>query len=46
MQAIPARPKRSLGQHFLVDPNMARKIVRAFAPQPADTVVEIGPGRG
>lgn len=46
MQAIPARPKRRLGQHFLVDANVARKIVRAFAPQPADTVVEIGPGRG
>ncbi|MBC7188350.1 MAG: 16S rRNA (adenine(1518)-N(6)/adenine(1519)-N(6))-dimethyltransferase RsmA [Calditrichaeota bacterium] len=39
-------PKRSLGQHFLVDPNVARKIVRAFAPQPGDTVVEIGPGQG
>ncbi|MCR4440209.1 MAG: 16S rRNA (adenine(1518)-N(6)/adenine(1519)-N(6))-dimethyltransferase RsmA [bacterium] len=40
------RPKRSLGQHFLVDRNVAGKIVRAFAPQPTDTVVEIGPGQG
>ncbi|MDZ7414149.1 MAG: hypothetical protein ONB15_11550, partial [candidate division KSB1 bacterium] len=40
------RPKRSLGQHFLVDPNVARKIVHAFAPQPQDVVVEIGPGQG
>ncbi len=42
----PPRPKRSLGQNFLVDPNVARKIVRAFAPQPQDVVVEIGPGQG
>jgi len=46
MQVTHVRPKRSLGQHFLVDPNVAQKIVRAFAPQPVDTVVEIGPGQG
>jgi 16S rRNA (adenine1518-N6/adenine1519-N6)-dimethyltransferase len=40
------RAKRSLGQNFLVDPNLQRKIVEAVAPQPGDTVVEIGPGRG
>jgi 16S rRNA (adenine1518-N6/adenine1519-N6)-dimethyltransferase len=40
------RAKRSLGQNFLVDPNLQRKIVRAVAPGPGDTVVEIGPGRG
>ena len=41
-----SRPKRSLGQNFLVDPNLQRKIVDALEPGPADTVVEIGPGRG
>jgi 16S rRNA (adenine1518-N6/adenine1519-N6)-dimethyltransferase len=40
------RPKRSLGQNFLNDPNVARKIVAALAIEPGDTVLEIGPGRG
>jgi 16S rRNA (adenine1518-N6/adenine1519-N6)-dimethyltransferase len=40
------RPKRSLGQNFLNDPNVARKIVEALHIEPGDTVVEIGPGRG
>ena len=39
-------PKKSLGQHFLRDPNVARKIVAALqAPREAH-VVEIGPGEG
>lgn len=41
-----ARPKRSLGQNFLVDPNVAGKIVRSLDIQAGDTVLEIGPGRG
>ncbi len=40
------RPKRSLGQNFLVDPNTQRAIVAALEPRPGDVVVEIGPGRG
>ena len=40
------RPKRSLGQNFLRDENIARKIVRAMDPQRDDVVVEIGPGEG
>jgi 16S rRNA (adenine1518-N6/adenine1519-N6)-dimethyltransferase len=40
------RPKRSLGQNFLVDPNIQRKIVDAVDPGPDDVVVEIGPGTG
>ncbi|HLF13630.1 MAG TPA: 16S rRNA (adenine(1518)-N(6)/adenine(1519)-N(6))-dimethyltransferase RsmA [Bacteroidota bacterium] len=40
------RPRQSLGQNFLLDANIARKIVRAIAPAPDDVVVEIGPGRG
>lgn len=39
-------PKKSLGQHFLTDPNVLRKIVDAARLAPADTVFEIGPGRG
>lgn len=40
------RAKRSLGQNFLVDPNLQRKIVEALEAQPGDEVLEIGPGRG
>jgi len=41
-----ARPKRSLGQNFLVDPNFQRKIVDAVGAGPDDEVMEVGPGRG
>jgi 16S rRNA (adenine1518-N6/adenine1519-N6)-dimethyltransferase len=40
------RAKRRLGQNFLVDPNLQRKIVDALEPSPTDTIVEIGPGLG
>ena len=39
-------PRKSLGQHFLVDPNTARRIVRLAGVAPGDRVVEIGPGLG
>lgn len=38
--------KRSLGQNFLVDPNLQRKIVGAVRAGRDDPVLEIGPGRG
>lgn len=42
-----ARPKRSLGQNFLIDPNYQRKISEAARlVYEGQTVVEIGPGRG
>ncbi|MGH7505062.1 MAG: 16S rRNA (adenine(1518)-N(6)/adenine(1519)-N(6))-dimethyltransferase RsmA, partial [Longimicrobiales bacterium] len=40
------RAKRSLGQNFLVDPNIQRKIVDAVDPGADDVIVEIGPGTG
>src|SRR5687767_598330 len=40
------RAKRSLGQNFLVDPNIQRKIANSIAPAPDDEVLEIGPGLG
>ncbi|MEN8373890.1 MAG: 16S rRNA (adenine(1518)-N(6)/adenine(1519)-N(6))-dimethyltransferase RsmA [Gemmatimonadota bacterium] len=40
------RAKRSLGQNFLVDPNIQRAVVEALELTSADEVVEIGPGRG
>ena len=39
------RPKKSLGQHFLNDPNIAKKITGSIEGNPA-LVVEIGPGMG
>lgn len=38
--------KRSLGQNYLVDANLQRKIVEALGAGPDDEVLEIGPGRG
>lgn len=40
------KAKQSLGQNFMVDDNMARKIVDAINPTADDIVMEIGSGRG
>ena len=45
LAARSARRKR-FGQHFLHDPRILERIVRALDPQPHDHLVEIGPGRG
>ncbi len=37
---------RRLGQHFLSDPAILARIADALDPQPGETVVEIGAGRG
>jgi len=37
---------KELGQHFLMDPAVARRIAEAAALKPSDTVLEVGPGRG
>ena len=42
----PPRAKRRLGQHFLFDPSILRRIAAATLAGPGDTVVEIGPGPG
>ena len=39
-------PRRRLGQHFLRDSSVARRIVDAADISVGDTVVEIGPGNG
>ncbi|MBR5147302.1 MAG: 16S rRNA (adenine(1518)-N(6)/adenine(1519)-N(6))-dimethyltransferase RsmA [Bacteroidales bacterium] len=39
------RPKKALGQHFLVDLNIARKIVDAMSDD-VNTIVEVGAGMG
>ena len=39
-------PSRSLGQHFVIDPNTIRKVVRVAELQQADQILEIGAGFG
>ncbi|MXZ02416.1 MAG: ribosomal RNA small subunit methyltransferase A [Chloroflexi bacterium] len=39
-------PRRRLGQHFLRDSSVARRIVNAADISVGDTLVEIGPGNG
>lgn len=40
------RPKRSLGQNFLTDHNLIRKLVDACDVRAGDVVLEVGPGTG
>src|SRR5437763_8863204 len=40
------RPKKSLGQHFLVEPRLARRIVDLAEVGPGVRVLEIGAGLG
>lgn len=46
LRAWNLRPKKKLGQHFLVDPSTADMIARRSRISSADTVVEIGAGLG
>jgi 16S rRNA (adenine1518-N6/adenine1519-N6)-dimethyltransferase len=46
MADAPHRARKRFGQHFLHDPGVIARIVRAIAPRPGDTLVEIGPGLG
>lgn len=39
-------PKKSLGQNFLFDLNLTRRIARAAQPMSGFTMVEVGPGPG
>jgi len=39
-------PNKRLGQNFLIDPNIVRKIVALAGLNTGDHVLEIGPGRG
>lgn len=40
------RPKKQLGQHFLRDNNIARKIVDSLKNKEVKAIMEIGPGMG
>ncbi len=46
LKAWNLRPKKKLGQHFLVDPSAAEMIVRRSNIKADDTVLEIGAGLG
>jgi len=39
-------PSRDLGQNFLVDPDLARALVREAGVEPGDRVIEVGAGLG
>lgn len=40
------RPRKRLGQHFLINPAVARRVVELAQVERSDTVLEIGPGMG
>lgn len=40
------RPRKRFGQHFLHDPSVIARIVRAVNAKPGERIVEIGPGLG
>ena len=46
LRAFGVRPKRDLGQNFLIDSNILGVIERAAALEPADVALEIGGGLG
>jgi 16S rRNA (adenine1518-N6/adenine1519-N6)-dimethyltransferase len=45
-QKFHLQARKSLGQHFLVDPKINERIVAAINPGLDDTIIEIGPGTG
>ena len=42
----PHQARKRFGQNFLSDKNIIYKIIEAIRPDPADRMVEIGPGLG
>lgn len=46
LKRLDAHPKKRLSQNFLIDPNIAKKIVQIAEIHPGDKVLEIGPGAG
>lgn len=46
LDAAGLTPRRALGQNFLVDPNLARRIARECEVGTGDPVVEVGAGLG
>src|SRR5512145_472274 len=40
------RPRKELGQHFLVEPGVLTRLVQLIAPAPGTVVLELGAGVG
>ena len=46
IRAVGLSAKKSLGQNFLLDFNLTRRVARAAGPLEGVTIVEVGPGPG
>jgi 16S rRNA (adenine1518-N6/adenine1519-N6)-dimethyltransferase len=46
VRSLQLSARKSLGQHFILDLNLTRRIARAAGPLAGVTVVEVGPGPG
>ena len=46
LRRLGLKPEKARGQHFLLHPHQARRIVDALELSPHDLVVEVGPGLG
>ncbi len=46
LRAAGMYPRRRLGQHFLIDGNLMRRLVTAAELEPCDCVLEVGAGTG
>jgi 16S rRNA (adenine1518-N6/adenine1519-N6)-dimethyltransferase len=46
MQRHGLRPRKELGQHFLVDQHAIERLVESIAPRPGDAILEFGAGPG
>ena len=46
LKSLGVRPKRSLGQNFLISQSVLSDIVRAASVEAGDHILEIGPGLG
>lgn len=46
LKKLKVRPKKSLGQNFLVNPQVCQKIIHQVCASHANRVIEVGPGLG
>ncbi|UCE60965.1 MAG: ribosomal RNA small subunit methyltransferase A [Phycisphaerales bacterium] len=46
LRAAGVRPRKRFGQHFLIDGNLMRRLVKTARLDPAGLVLEVGPGTG
>ena len=46
LESLGVTPKKSLGQHFLIDQNILQRIIKTADVSEGDNVLEIGPGPG